>query len=75
MKLTKHGHACLELELDGARVLVDPGFYSEPMGHVQNVVAIVITHQHDDHCFEDQLDAIIATAEAAGNNLREFLNG
>jgi len=66
MKLTKHGHACLELELGGERLLVDPGFYSEPMGGTPNVIAVVITHQHDDHCFEDQLDAIIATQLAAG---------
>ena len=66
MKITKHGHACLEFEIDGERVLLDPGVYSEPMGDSQNVRAIVITHQHDDHCFEDQLDAIIATQIAAG---------
>ena len=66
MKLTKHGHACLEFELGGERLLLDPGFYSEPMGATPNVRAIVITHQHDDHCFEDQLDAIIATQVAAG---------
>ena len=66
MKVTKHGHACLEFETGGERLLLDPGFYSEPMGATQNVRAIVITHQHDDHCFEDQLDAIIETQVAAG---------
>ena len=66
MKITKHGHACLEFEVDGERVLLDPGFYTEPMGEVENVRAIVITHQHDDHCFEDQIDAITARQVAAG---------
>jgi L-ascorbate metabolism protein UlaG (beta-lactamase superfamily) len=66
MKITKHGHACLEFEIDGERVLLDPGFYTEAMGSTQNVRAIVITHQHDDHCFEDQIDAITATQLAAG---------
>jgi hypothetical protein len=66
MKITKHGHACLEFEVDGERVLLDPGAYTEPMGATKNVLAIVITHQHDDHCFEDQIDAVIATQLAAG---------
>ena len=60
MKVTKHGHACLELESDGNKVILDPGFYTEPMEQMQNVVALVITHKHDDHCFEAQVDAILA---------------
>ena len=59
MKLTKHGHACLELEKDGRRLIIDPGFYTEPMGGLRNVVAIVITHQHDDHCFAEQVQSIL----------------
>ena len=66
MKITKHGHACLEFEVDGERVLLDPGAYTEPIGATENVRALVISHQHDDHCFEDQIDAVIATQLAAG---------
>ncbi|MEY4079144.1 MAG: hypothetical protein RIS80_913 [Actinomycetota bacterium] len=61
MKLTKHGHACLELEKEGSRLIIDPGFYTEPMNGVAGVVAIVITHMHDDHCYEEQIDRILAT--------------
>jgi L-ascorbate metabolism protein UlaG (beta-lactamase superfamily) len=61
MRITKHCHACLELEKDGQRLIIDPGFYTEPMGDVQNVVAIVITHQHDDHCFAEQVLSIRAS--------------
>ena len=61
MKITKHGHACLELELGAERILIDPGFYTEPMGAVTEVLAVVITHKHDDHCFEAQLSAVLAT--------------
>jgi len=60
MKIVKHGHACLELIKDGKRLLIDPGFYTEPMGEADNVIGVVITHKHDDHCFEGQLDAILA---------------
>ena len=61
MRITKHGHACLELEKDGQRLIIDPGSYTEPMGGLQNVVAIVITHQHDDHCYAEQVQSIRAS--------------
>ncbi len=59
MKIIKHGHACLELIENQQRVIVDPGFYTEPMVGLEGVLAIVITHRHDDHCYEEQLDRII----------------
>jgi L-ascorbate metabolism protein UlaG (beta-lactamase superfamily) len=59
MKIIKHGHACLELIHDQQRVIIDPGFYTEPMTGLENVLAVVITHMHDDHCYEEQLDRII----------------
>ena len=58
MKITKHGHACLELELDGKKALIDPGFYTEDVSRLKDVVALVITHSHDDHCFENQVAGI-----------------
>jgi L-ascorbate metabolism protein UlaG (beta-lactamase superfamily) len=59
MKITKHGHACLELELSGIKALIDPGFYTEDVSGLTNVVALVITHSHDDHCFESQVAGIV----------------
>lgn len=61
MKIIKHGHACLELVKGAERLIIDPGFYTEPMTDLHNVVGIVITHMHDDHCYEEQLDRIAAT--------------
>jgi L-ascorbate metabolism protein UlaG (beta-lactamase superfamily) len=58
MKITKHGHACLELELDGKKALIDPGFYTEDVSGLKDVVVLVITHSHDDHCFETQVAGI-----------------
>lgn len=58
MKITKHGHACLEIEQASQRILIDPGFYTAQMGEVENVAAVVMTHFHDDHCFEAQIAAI-----------------
>ncbi|NDH65220.1 MAG: MBL fold metallo-hydrolase [Microbacteriaceae bacterium] len=61
MKIIKRGHACLELVKGNERLIIDPGFYTEPMVELHNVVGIVITHMHDDHCYEEQLDRIAST--------------
>lgn len=64
MKITKHGHACLVLEEGNSKVVLDPGFYTAPIEGLHGVVAVVITHIHDDHCYEEQLDRIHATNPA-----------
>jgi L-ascorbate metabolism protein UlaG (beta-lactamase superfamily) len=61
MKIVKHGHACLELELESKRLLIDPGSYTEDVSYLKEVVAIVITHSHDDHCFLEQIQKIKST--------------
>jgi L-ascorbate metabolism protein UlaG (beta-lactamase superfamily) len=60
MKITKYEHAALVVELNGDKVIVDPGSYTKTMPEQHNVKAIVITHIHDDHCSEPQLDKIVA---------------
>ncbi len=58
MKITKHGHACLEVELDSKTLIIDPGSYTEELTGLGNVVALVITHKHDDHCDEAKIAKI-----------------
>ncbi len=48
MQITHLGHACLLVELEGTRVLVDPGVYSDVRG-VSDLAGILVTHQHADH--------------------------
>jgi len=60
MKLTKHGHACIVFEEQRKKLVLDPGAYTEPLEDIKDVLAVVITHAHDDHCFEAQLDRLIA---------------
>ncbi len=60
MKLTKYGHACLIFEEQGRKLVLDPGAYTEPLEGIRDVLAVVITHAHDDHCFEAQLDRLVA---------------
>jgi L-ascorbate metabolism protein UlaG (beta-lactamase superfamily) len=64
MKIIKRAHACLELELDGKKALIDPGFYTEDVSGLTDVVALVITHSHDDHCFKTQVAGIVKTNPA-----------
>ena len=59
MKVTKLEHATLVLEKDGKTLILDPGFYTRPLDGYRDVVAIVITHNHDDHVHEEQIDRIL----------------
>jgi L-ascorbate metabolism protein UlaG (beta-lactamase superfamily) len=58
MKIIKHGHACLEVELDSQTLIIDPGSYTEELTGLGNVVAVVITHKHDDHLDEAKIAKI-----------------
>ena len=57
MKLTHHGHACIELSHDGTSILFDPGNFSDFSG-VTGVDAIVVTHQHPDHLHLEKLNEL-----------------
>lgn len=61
MQITKLEHACLVLEKGNQRIILDPGSYTRPVGDYSNVSAVVVTHMHDDHCNEAQLESIIKT--------------
>ena len=50
MHITKFGHSCLLVEEGYARVLVDPGVYSDGFHDLTELDAILITHKHADHC-------------------------
>ena len=49
MRLTKFGHSCLLVEEGGARVLLDPGSFSEGFEELEGLTAVCVTHQHVDH--------------------------
>jgi len=60
MELTKYEHACFTIEKDGKLLIVDPGVYTNDLQTPENVVAVVVTHEHADHFDPAALDAIIA---------------
>lgn len=59
MKVTKQEHACLLVESAGTTLVVDPGNFTTLLVGLNNVVAIVITHEHADHWTSDQLNHIL----------------
>ena len=49
MRLTKFGHSCLLVEEGRAKVLLDPGSFSEGFEELDGLTAVCLTHQHGDH--------------------------
>lgn len=79
MRLTKMGHACIRLEHDGRTLVIDPGSFSAPDA-ADGADAILITHEHADHCVEERLRAAaernpelrIWTNPTVGNQLKSL---
>jgi L-ascorbate metabolism protein UlaG (beta-lactamase superfamily) len=59
MKITKYGHACLLVEAESARLLLDPGAYSSGFEELTDLDAILITHEHPDHLVADNIKALL----------------
>lgn len=60
MRITKHHHAMLELVSDGKTLVIDPGMYQTELPELENVIAVVFTHLHDDHSFAPHAKALAA---------------
>ena len=58
MRITKHEHACLELELEDRLLLIDPGSFTLPIEDLHGLVAVVLTHEHPDHWTPEHLERI-----------------
>lgn len=54
MHLTKFGHACVRTEKDGRRLVIDPGGLTDPHA-LDDVDAVLVTHEHFDHFSEEML--------------------
>src|SRR6185369_15125627 len=80
MKIRKVGHCCLVIEINGNKMMTDPGNYMT-MEQMQEkgVGLILITHEHVDHFHVDSLkellknnpNAKVVTNRAVGRLLDE----
>lgn len=60
MRITKLGHCCLLLEINGKRLLTDPGLFTvEAQNELADLDAIFITHEHPDHLHMQSVKAIL----------------
>jgi L-ascorbate metabolism protein UlaG (beta-lactamase superfamily) len=72
MKISKYLHSCLVFELDGYKLLFDPGKFSFAEGRVTpemfaDVDSIIITHIHPDHLDTENLKKIVELSHAPVN--------
>ncbi|MFI9506006.1 MBL fold metallo-hydrolase [Nocardia sp. NPDC052566] len=59
MRIAHFGHSCILVELQGKRVLFDPGTFSHGFEGLTGLDAIAITHQHPDHIDPNRIEALI----------------
>ncbi len=59
MKITKYEHACVVIEEQDKKLVIDPGSWTEDFGGTDNISAVVITHVHMDHFNPANVAAIV----------------
>jgi L-ascorbate metabolism protein UlaG (beta-lactamase superfamily) len=59
MRITKYEHACFVASIGDKKLVVDPGSFTVPLPDTNNVVAVVVTHEHGDHWTPEHLQRIL----------------
>ena len=79
MKITKFEHSGLAFEKDGKVLLVDPVEFEKKLPEFTNVVGIILTHKHGDHCQPAVIERIMAANPASelitSTETAEMVNG
>jgi L-ascorbate metabolism protein UlaG (beta-lactamase superfamily) len=61
VKLTKHEHACVVFEKEGASFVIDPGSFSPNAADIiSGTSAVLLTHEHFDHVNKAAINAALA---------------
>jgi L-ascorbate metabolism protein UlaG (beta-lactamase superfamily) len=81
MKITKYEHACVVIEEQGKKLVIDPGAFAKSLpANLDGVAAVVITHIHGDHFDEGKVknisnqnpDAQIFSTQEVANQLKDL---
>src|SRR6185437_79091 len=59
MNITKLGHCCLVLEVNGVKIITDPGNFTEAQNTLTGIHILLITHEHQDHFHTQSVAAIV----------------
>ncbi|MCX0269792.1 MBL fold metallo-hydrolase [Nocardia zapadnayensis] len=59
MHVAHFGHSCVLVELNGKKILFDPGVFSHGFEGLTGLDAIAVTHQHADHIDPNRIDPLI----------------
>jgi L-ascorbate metabolism protein UlaG (beta-lactamase superfamily) len=65
VQIIHFGQSCVLVEAGTARLLLDPGVYSDGFAELTGLDAILVTHQHPDHLDLEALPAVLAVNPTA----------
>lgn len=65
MNIIRFGHAALLIETDDARILIDPGRFSDTWHELTELDAVLVTHEHADHVDPANLAGLVANNAGA----------
>ena len=65
MQITHLGHAAVLVETGAARILIDPGNFSDAWHGLTDLDAILVTHKHPDHLDPEHLPTLLTANPAA----------
>ena len=65
MRITHLGHSAVLAETDSARILIDPGNFSDRWHSLTDLDAVLVTHQHPDHLDPQHLPALLEANQEA----------